>query len=192
MNSIFDFLISLDIQVLFLINGQWINPTLDQFFPAITDLHKTLAFKIIVPILFLTLSLKKYGKKGFAVFLGILLSLSLSDFLGTQLFKKNFQRPRPNVTLGSAVITRSPGAGYSFISNHAANMFCFATACLLFLGQRFIFMYFLAFVVAYSRIYNGVHYPSDVIAGALWGSLVAYVVFKIFHKIFLFQRNALQ
>ena len=81
------------------------------------------------------------------------------------------------------------GGKFGFFSGHAANSFAVVT--LLFLaaqGQiankfRYLF-YLIPTVIIYSRIYLGVHYPSDVLVGALWGILIGWLIFYALTRVF--------
>ena len=137
----------------------------------ITDLHKSPYFAIVIIPFFLGLFLWKYKKRGVWLFLGLIFCLGLSDWTGNQI-KKNVRRLRPGDTIGIEVTTRSPYGGYSFVSNHAANMFALATYSSFFVPPLTLPVFSLAFLVAYSRVYNGVHYPSDIFFGALLGILL--------------------
>jgi undecaprenyl-diphosphatase len=179
-----EFLTNLDFSLLRLINIELSNSFFDQFMPAITDLHKSTGFKILAPSLFILLFVKKFGsKKGLLIFVGLLLSLGLSDLIGNHLFKKNFERLRPGDNPKIEVVVRSPYGGYSFISNHAANMFTMATYTSAFIPVSGFVLYPLAATVAYSRVYNGVHFPSDVFAGALLGFCISLLTTNIFKRI---------
>ncbi len=102
----------------------------------------------------------------------LFLTVGICDWTGTQLFKHRFERPRPAATAGVQVIERSPSSGYGFISNHAANMTCFAAiAGYLLPGFARVF-FLLALLVSYSRIYNGAHFPADVVVGMIWGFFI--------------------
>jgi undecaprenyl-diphosphatase len=74
------------------------------------------------------------------------------------------------------------GGLYGFISSHASNSFGFAVfTSLVFRNRLFTFMIFLfALLNAYSRVYLGVHFISDVVAGALVGSLTGYLVYRLY------------
>lgn len=168
-----DFLIHLDHSLFHFINQTLASSWQDAFFPFITDLHKQLWFKLIVyPILF-GFYLYKYKKMGILYFVFCLLATGVTDFSGNNLIKKNVQRPRPFDLVGMEVTKRSSAHGQSFISNHASNMFAFATyTSSFFPAGRFVFFAF-AVLIAYSRVYNGVHFPLDVICGGLWGIAIA-------------------
>lgn len=167
-----EFLYELDKRLLFQVNRNWSHPWLDAFFPAITDLHKgPLFFWIVVPLI-LGVLLWKYRKLGLMIFLLLLLALGTADLVGNHAFKKTVARARPGDSLKEMVIVRSPYGGYSFVSNHATNMFCLAKYTSEFVPQARIILYPIAILVAYSRVYNGVHYPSDVLGGGFLGWLI--------------------
>jgi undecaprenyl-diphosphatase len=170
-----DFLYELDKSLLLLINRQWTAPWADVFFPAITDLHKNPLFFGAVIVLLLGLFLWKYRQLGIVLFLGLLLALGTTDLVGNQVFKKNVARARPGDYLKEMVIVRSPYGGYSFTSNHAANMFCLAKYVSEFFPQGRIVTYAAAALISYSRVYNGVHYPSDVLGGGIMGWIMGWI-----------------
>jgi len=115
----------------------------------------------------------------------IALLILLSD-QGSVLLKNLFQRYRPchNFMIQDIVHTLNGKCGgqYGFVSSHAANTFALA----MFVGMLFrktlkwmlIFMLFWAGFVSYSRIYTGVHYPADIVAGALLGTGVGFLLVK--------------
>ena len=163
----------MDVSILHFINLQFSNSFFDIFFPSITDLHKTWQFKFLaLPTLFGLLVFYRRWT-GFFLFLGLAISFSLSDKFGSVL-KHFWQRARP-FEVDSAIIQRSPAGGFSFPSNHSINMFCFAVFLAYFFPRYRIPFFIIAFLVAYSRLYNGVHFPSDVMSGALIGSGFGYL-----------------
>jgi undecaprenyl-diphosphatase len=153
------------------------NPFFDVLFPAITDLHKTYVFQVVfVPLVFL-FWLFLYSLRGAVMFLLMLITLGISDMCGA-FVKRFWQRPRP-FSVETEFIQRSAAGGFSFPSNHALNMFCAAFfLSTLFPKYRILFFVF-ATLVALSRVYNGVHYPSDVIGGALIGSIFGVIGGKV-------------
>lgn len=165
---------NLDRTLLYYINTLGSTPWLDPFFLSITDMHKSTYFAFIVIPFFLGLFIWKYGKRGIWIFLGLLFCLGLSDFTGSQI-KKSVHRLRPGDAIGVEVTIRAPYGGYSFVSNHATNMYALATYSSFFIPPLTIPVFTIATFVAYSRIYNGVHYPSDVFFGALLGILFGYL-----------------
>ncbi len=175
-----EWMLHFDRALFILINSAWTHPWLDAFFPFITDLHKTYYFKIVlVPLVFALFIRRRGFKKGSVIFLFALLSVFLSDGIGTHLFKNNVERERPFNDPELHAIQRSPAAGFSFVSNHAGNNFAFATFVGAFFPAARIFVFMVACLVSYSRIYNGVHYPSDILAAALMGILIGLVMIKV-------------
>lgn len=125
----------------------------------------------------------KFRKKGWLIFILLILVFALSDAGSVHLFKNVFLRLRPshNPEIQGMLhyVNGYHGGLYGFISSHAANTFGLAVfMCLIFKNRWMTLgMLFWATVVSYSRIYLGVHYPFDVIGGAMWGSLMAVIVY---------------
>jgi undecaprenyl-diphosphatase len=182
-----DFLIAFDHELLFLINKSWTHPWLDAFFPWITDLHKNHTTILLFILVIALIALVYYKKsKSWIYFIGLLLAMAFTDFTGGKIIKPYFERLRPP-EMNLDVIMRAPQyGGFSFISNHSANMFCLALFIFMFNRKIGAFAIVFASVIAYSRVYCGVHFPSDVIGGALWGSLIgstgAFLTKKVLNR----------
>ena len=163
------------------VNSVVTHPYLDVFFFWITDLHKTAYFNVVVLPLVAFLFIGKFKRIGVSLFLMLLLSVGVSDFIGG-ITKKIVMRERPEHNQNITVTKRTDAGDYSFYSNHASNMFTFATYTGQFIPQARIPLLVLASFVGYSRVYNGVHYPSDVVAGSLfgylWGILFSFLAAK--------------
>ncbi len=169
-----DTLLKLDYQIFEAINQKGTFDLGDQFFPWITDLHHNLYFKILI-IPFLLFFFVKYHKKaGPILFLFLALSIGWADFTGS-VVKNHYLRLRPFENHEITAIQRSPAGSKSFYSNHTSTLVDVATFTGNFIPVLRIPFFIIAGVVAYSRMYNGVHYPSDVLAGAImgfiWGNL---------------------
>src|SRR5438445_12885349 len=146
-----DFIVNLDKRLFVLINSQWTSSWADHFFPNITDLHKTLPFKLTVIPLLIGLFIWSRGlKKGLTILLFCLMAVLISDGVGNYAFKKTVQRPRPAETQGLIVQVRAPFGGYSFVSNHATNMFSLATFISTIFPVVAVPLYAIAFLVSYS------------------------------------------
>ncbi|MBO9668691.1 MAG: phosphatase PAP2 family protein [Bdellovibrio sp.] len=179
-----DFILNLDKRLFILINSDWTAPWADVFFPFVTDLHKKGPFKFTMIPLILALFIWRRGwKKGATIFVCAILSVSLSDGIGNWAFKKTVQRPRPAETQGLQVQVRAPFGGYSFVSNHATNMFNFATFVAVIFPVMTVPMFAIATTIGYSRIYNGVHFPTDVLGGAILGVIVGILCARLCQKV---------
>ena len=110
---------------------------------------------------------KKHRKMGFY----IILCIGLSWIVNDRIIKPIVCRPRPFLTVpGLEAIVPLP-LSFSFPSGHACAGFCGAVVLTRFRGGKLAPIFLLAVVIALSRIYVGVHYPSDIVAGALVGTL---------------------
>jgi len=174
--------VKLDYWLFTQINSVFTSSFADVFFFHITDLHKTIVFKIAALPLMFFFFFKKYGRLGITNFIFLLLALSFSDFAGG-VIKSYYARPRPVNNPEITAVLRSDAGHFSFYSNHSSNMFTFASYTSNFFPAATIPLYTLAGLVAYSRVYNGVHYPSDVFGGMLmglfWGFLFSYLVKRV-------------
>lgn len=117
---------------------------------------------------------------------GVVLAIALADLSSTRLFKQTIKRYRPthHLEIGPQVqtITKPDGSEYrggkyGFVSSHATNFFAIATISFIFLEKKrkYLWLFIWASLVAYTRIYLGVHYPADLLGGALLGLLCGWV-----------------
>lgn len=137
------------------------------------------AIFIVAAFGFSTLRLEP--KKWWLMLLGIGLCFLLADQGSVQLFKNTVCRLRPCHALPDVHMFREGCGGlYGFISSHAANAFAIAVFILLryWKKDRIVPLCMIAWacLTSYSRAYLGKHYPGDLICGALFGILVAFVV----------------
>jgi len=136
---------------------------------------------------FVYLIIKFYKKKSLIIIVFVALLITLTDQVSVHLFKDVFLRLRPchDPSMASFVhiVHDKCGGQFSFVSSHAANYFGIALFLILLLRQRVrnITWPLLLWVagIGYSRIYLGVHYPGDVIGGALLGSFLGYVMARL-------------
>ncbi|MBK8967472.1 MAG: phosphatase PAP2 family protein [Saprospiraceae bacterium] len=177
---------NLDISVFHLINDTWSNPVFDFLLPMWRERWTWVPLYLLLVVFIL-----RYFRTrcGLAVLLGLVLAVGVSDFTSSTLVKKNVQRLRPcnDPAVRAIVIQRIPcGSGFSFTSSHAANHFAVAVYLSLFLGglapwvRPALFIW--AFLVAYAQVYVGVHYPGDVVGGALLGSGLAWSAGLLFRR----------
>jgi len=117
---------------------------------------------------------KRWGALRWAA--ALILAIAISDFVGFRLLKPLFARLRPCYVLAEGSFYQVVGTGHggSMPSLHAGNLFAFAFVATRADRRLWVPAYVIAFFVAYSRVYVGVHWPTDIIAGALWGTLVGW------------------
>lgn len=136
----------------------------------------------------LLLLIWKHFKNKVLLLLPIIFLLALAtDQLSVHAFKNVFLRYRPchNLLLQARVhLNDGCGGTYGFVSSHAANTFALALFLSLLFRERLryfpLLMLLWASVVSYSRIYNGVHYPADVLGGAIVGCVLAWIFYKLY------------
>lgn len=154
---------ALDLSILDFIRNTLSSPVADIIMKCLTYSIEYGAMAILVFIVMMFV--KKMRKTGFAV-MGATLSVLL---FGELILKHIVCRPRP-FTVNSAIdiIIKAP-SGFSFPSSHTATCFAMATAIYLFHKRLGIIAYIYASLVAFSRMYLYVHYPSDIIGGIALG-----------------------
>lgn len=164
------FVARFDTELFYMINTRLTAGWLDLLMPYVTEKLNFLGAIIVAAVLILILG-KRSDRWGLVLLVFVVLS---ADFLSNT-GKHIFMRIRPCNALDGVRLLAGCSHSYSFPSSHAANIF----ASMVFLTVRYkkFFPVFLtvAFTVAYSRVYVGVHYPLDVAGGAVLGSAVALV-----------------
>lgn len=177
--------INRNIYLFYLINGGLENSFFNFIMPLITNFGGFFGWAFIC--LFIYLFGGRFGRK--VAIIG-LAALILSNAL-VILLKIIIAEPRPFLALPNVDLL-TPESGSSFPSGHTASSFAAATVIGLKYhqktkGKKYWLIYPLllfAIVVGFSRVYVGVHYPYDVIFGALLGVLCALIILKSENKIF--------
>jgi 4-amino-4-deoxy-L-arabinose transferase-like glycosyltransferase len=174
--------LGVDLYLLRIINIHEPIPLLDSLMVFITK--KGYWFFILLSIFVL---IKEKKKAIIPVFL-VLIAWGLSDASGN-LLKHLIERPRPFYTVEGLRLLVGKGKSFSFPSNHAVTSFCAAMVFTYFFRYLRIPVFAVASLIAFSRVYVGVHYPSDIIGGALLGIFVALSVIYGTRRITEFYRR---
>ncbi len=184
-----NFLYSIDLTVFYLINHTLSAGFLDKFFSIITNVNNW----YITYVILLSLSFIKGGTKGKLAVIGVILLIIVTDQLGYRVLKDIVARPRPFSVLTDVILPIGTTGTYSFPSNHALNNFAAAVFFWrLFPNLKWV-LFSTAFLVSVSRVYLGLHYPSDILAGALIGSFLGYIFAEIILRINkLIEKNKLK
>jgi len=174
-----DFLYQIDIKLFFFINHTLSNPLFDKLFPFITEVKNW----YIAYILLFLICVIKGGRIGRIASIGMILLVITTDQFSSFFLKNFFARIRPCNILQNVNILVTCTNSYSFPSSHAVNNFAAAVFFTKIFPKIKWPLFIVAFLMAFSRPYVGVHYPSDAIGGALIGSAFGYVFALIVIKI---------
>lgn len=178
------FILDLDTD-LFLFLNQFNTPLFDELMHA---LSKSIVLMSLILALIMTLLIYSYQKKSWLFILFIIINFGMTDAISSRVFKPTFKRLRPcKIEILKPIIHtygNCYGGKYGFVSSHAANTLGIAILLALFLKKKFWWItifYPYSFIVSYSRIYLGKHYPLDLLGGwvlALICSLLSFWLFK--------------
>jgi len=169
-----------DLSILWFVNQTLASSWLD----AIMNVATHARYWIPIYLLGAGLLVWKQKRRGVYILLAIALLILVSDQLASHVIKGLWERLRPCATLadGSTVVPWirlpiGPRSGFSFPSSHAVNNFAVATFLIVLFGSvpKIRYLFFVAALPAVSRIYLGLHYPSDVVGGALIGAVLGLV-----------------
>jgi len=153
-------------------------------------------FWIPVYILLLVVIYRAFGfKNTIWTVVGVALVITFCDRVSVEFFKEVFQRYRPthNLEIKDLVhkVNGYGGGKYGFVSSHAANFFGIAFFLFPILkkahGFKALWLFPWVIFISYTRIYLGVHYPGDIIGGAILGALIGHLIYLFFKKFFLFK-----
>ncbi len=177
-------IIHIDQQLFLWLNG-FHNSIGDLVMATVTNRFTWIPLYVI--ILFFIFRAKGW-RSGLYIVLILICCVGLTDYVTSSLMKPFFARLRPCHDDSIAYLVHvviGCGGQYGFVSSHAANSFALFTGLVLFFPKAAkwkIPLLVWAIIVSYSRIYVGVHYPADVLIGALTGFIIAYLIISTFKQ----------
>lgn len=190
-----DILLKIDNIIFQLININLNYPLFDSFFIFFHDFHKNLMF--IIPLLTLWFfSIFKDKKRRLALVILIPLAIIITDQIGSYI--KDYKlRDRPYMAIESnkinllVKVSQNEDGSYkqtqssqkSFPSNHSANIWALSLIVGYLYANTKKYFITLAFLISLSRVYIGVHYPIDVIFGALMGIMISTLLILLYQKL---------
>lgn len=167
------------------INNGWSNPVFDFILPLIRNKY----FWLPLYVLCVSWIMYNHRVRHVALILFFLgLAVFASDTISSKLIKYQVERPRPCHITGMeppVILRAGCGSGYSFPSSHAANHFCVAAYMISLFGTymgRWKYMWWLwALMISIAQVYVGLHYPLDILGGAILGLIVGVSMGRFCH-----------
>jgi len=175
-----------DIFLFLNINNNWTNSILDTILPISRDANTWVPLYLFI-LVFLFLN---FRDKAWIWILFALVNVIITDQVSSHIIKLFVQRLRPCadpfLQYQVRLMVDHCSGGFSFTSSHATNHFGFASFVFYTWGNllnRWKYICFIwAGLIAYAQVYVGVHYPSDVICGAILGYLIGSLMSSLFLK----------
>lgn len=155
----------------------WLNAGGGQVLDSVGVALSDRRFGVAVGMLFVSLLVWALRRAALRPLLALTGAIPIADGIGARVLRPTFARTRPCYALShDAVHWLSPAANVgSLPSLHAANLFAMAFVVARSDRRLAVPAYLTAVAVAWSRVYVGAHWPSDVLAGAVWGTLAGAI-----------------
>ncbi|WP_226388992.1 phosphatase PAP2 family protein [Penaeicola halotolerans] len=178
-------LIEWDVALFLWLNGKhadWLDPIMS----VISGRIEWVPFYLLL----IYLMYRQFGKNTLWLLVGVGVVILIADQTASGIMKPYFERFRPcqDPDISHLVHTyKRCGGKYGFASSHASNTFGLATFIFLMFREKkwAKWMFLWAAIVSYSRIYLGVHFPADIIVGALIGVIAGYIGYLVTRKLML-------
>jgi undecaprenyl-diphosphatase len=173
-------IIELDERLFLYLNGLHYN-SLDTIMYWISEKYTWIPFYAVL----LGIIIWKFKTKAIYILLGIGLVILFADQFTSGFMKPYFERFRPchdPDLAGMVYLVKGCGGKFGFASSHAANTFGLATFVFLLFNNIYKYtglLFVWAFIVSYSRIYLGAHYPLDIIVGGIIGIIIGWLIYVL-------------
>jgi undecaprenyl-diphosphatase len=187
-------LLEFDDRLFILLNQTWAHESLDSVMIVLSSSKTFVPFYVwgIYKLI------KRYKRKFYIPVLLAVVAFGLADSISSKVFKPNFKRVRPafEAHLTPRTPDGMPGGKYGFVSSHSANAFAVYPLLVMMIFYRkdlqfsqnnkqrmaFAIALFVAFWIAYSRVYLGRHYVGDVFFGGILGAAIGHLLWRVYRK----------
>jgi membrane-associated phospholipid phosphatase len=180
-------ILRLDYWLFHKINQIWINP----FFDLVLPFMRQQEFWYFFYLFLLVFSLYNFGVKGCWWSVSLIMTVIIADLFSSSLMKSLIWRFRPcrdpDLADQVRVLVNYCPQSSSFTSSHACNHFAAAWFIFITLNQTGSWRWLLfvwAFIISYAQVYVGVHFPLDILGGAILGTAIGYSISILFQKQF--------
>lgn len=177
-----------DQSLFFKINAQWHNSFFDAVLPFVREPTVWVPFYFFLSIFVLI----NFKSDGWLWILFLMLTAMITDYTSSSIIKEWFPRLRPcrdpEIAHRVRFLVAYCPISSSFVSSHAVNHFAISTFIFVTfknaISRKWILVYIWAFAICYAQVYVGVHFPLDVTAGAIIGTILGYITSSVFNRFF--------